>query len=62
MRQETNNIFERDEERTECKISVNGKILEQVNEVLYLGSMFSRDGKYEIDVERLPVTRLTELH
>ena len=27
-------IFERDEERTECKISVNGKVLEQVNEVL----------------------------
>ena len=26
-------IFGRDEERTECKISVNGKILEQVNEV-----------------------------
>ena len=39
-------IFERDEERTECKISVNGKILEQVNEVVYLGSMFSRDGRY----------------
>ena len=28
-------IFERDEERTECKISVNSKILEQVNEVIY---------------------------
>ena len=45
-------ILERDEERTECKISVNGKILEQVNEVVYLGIMFSRDGRYEMDVER----------
>ena len=27
-------IFGRDEETTECKISVNGKILEQVNEVV----------------------------
>ena len=27
-------------------------ILEQVNEVVYLGSMFSRDGRYEMDVER----------
>ena len=45
-------IFERDEERTKCKISVTGKILEQVKEVVYLGSMFSRDGRYEMDVER----------
>ena len=36
-------IFERNKERTECKISVNGKILEQVNEVVHLGSMFSRE-------------------
>ena len=45
-------IFERDEERTEFKISVNSKILEQVNEVVYLGSMFSRDGRYEMNAER----------
>ena len=31
---------------------VNGKILEQLNELVYFGSMFSRDGKYEMDVER----------
>ena len=31
--------IERDEERTECEIGVNSKILEQVNEVVYLGSM-----------------------
>ena len=35
----------------ECKISANGKILKQMNEVVYLGSMFSRDGRYEMDVE-----------
>ena len=45
-------FFERDEERMECKISVNGKILEQVNEVIYLGSVFSRDGRYEMDEKR----------
>ena len=55
-------VYERDEERTECKICVNGKILNQVNEVVYLGRLFSRDGRYEMDVERvlLPVTGLTE--
>ena len=36
-------VFERDEERTECKISVNGKILEQVNVVVYLRIMFSEN-------------------
>ena len=45
----------------ECKISVNGNILKQVNEVIYLESMFSRDGSYEMNVEiLLPVTGLTE--
>ena len=39
-------------EKMECKISVNGKILEQGNEVVYLVSMFSRDGRYEMDVDR----------
>ena len=45
-------FFKRDEERMECKISVNGMILEHVNEVICLGSMFSRDGRYDMDVER----------
>ena len=31
---------------------MNGKILEQVNEVVYLGSMLSRDGRYDMDVGR----------
>ena len=43
--------FEKNEEKTECKISVNGNILEQMNEVVYLGSMFSRNGKHEMDAE-----------
>ena len=30
----------------------DNKILEQVNEVVYLESMFSRDGRYEKDEER----------
>ena len=30
---------------------MNGKILEQVNEMV-LGSMFSKDGRYDMDVER----------
>ena len=45
-------VFERNEEKTKCKISVKGKILEQVNEVVYLVSIFSRDEKYEIDAKR----------
>ena len=49
-------VYKRNEEKTECKISVNGKILEQENEVVYLGSMFCRDGRYEMDVERRIVT------
>ena len=44
-------VFGRYKERTECKISVNDKILEQVNEVVYFGSMFSRDDRCEMDVE-----------
>ena len=50
-------VFERNEERAKCKITdlkymMNGKTLEQVNELVYLGSMFSRDGRYEMDAER----------
>ena len=36
----------------ECKISINDHILEHVNEVVYLGNMVSRDGRYKMDVER----------
>ena len=36
-------VFEKNEEKTECKISINGMMLEQVNEVV--GSMFRKDGR-----------------
>ena len=45
-------VFKKYIERTECKISVNSKILAQMNEVVYVGSIFSREGGYEMDVER----------
>ena len=36
--------------------------MEQVNELLYLGSMFSRDGIYEMDVDRrIDETRYIDL-
>lgn len=35
-----------------CKISVNDKILDQDNEVVYLGSMFCGYLKYKKEVER----------
>ena len=44
--------FERNKERARCKISVSAEILEKVKEVVYLRSMFNRDGRYEMDVER----------
>jgi hypothetical protein len=48
-------VFERDEARTSCKITVENECLEQVNEYVYLGSMFSRDGKCEREIERRKV-------
>ena len=55
-------IFERYEERTECKISVNGKILEQgmkwyTREVC---SVEMEDTRWMWKGVMLPVTRLTE--
>ncbi|CAG4954309.1 unnamed protein product [Parnassius apollo] len=45
-------VFEKDEERTKCEIWVNQECLEQVNEIVYLRSAFSRDGRYYLDVDR----------
>jgi hypothetical protein len=45
-------VFERNESMTECKIVVNGESLKQVEEFVYLGSMFTRDGNMEKDIER----------
>ena len=45
-------VFKRNEERTECRMSVDGQILEQVNGVVYLGSRFSKDGRHQMDSKR----------
>jgi hypothetical protein len=45
-------VFERDERMTLCEIFVNGEKVEQVKEFVYLGSMFTRDGKYDSDIVR----------
>lgn len=43
-------FFKRVEKRTECKIFCES--FEQENEVVYLGSMVSRNRRREMDVER----------
>ncbi|CAG4964250.1 unnamed protein product [Parnassius apollo] len=45
-------VFEKDEERKKCEIWVNQECLEQVNEIVYLGSAFTRDGRCDLDVDR----------
>ena len=45
-------LLERNEERTEYEITVNGKILEQVNEVIYLRRIFNRDNRYEMNAKK----------
>lgn len=45
-------VLERDEKVTECRIMIGDEKVEQVNEFVYLGCVFTRDGKYEEDIER----------
>jgi hypothetical protein len=45
-------VFERDERMTNCEIFINGEKVEQVKEFVYLGSMFTRDGKCDSDIEK----------
>ncbi|XP_026317751.1 uncharacterized protein LOC113228612 [Hyposmocoma kahamanoa] len=45
-------IFERNENVTVCNIKIQGMIIDQVNEFVYLGSVFTRDGKFDEDIER----------
>lgn len=45
-------VIEKDDEMTECKKDINGETVEQVSEFVYLGSVFTRDGKIEKDVKR----------
>jgi len=35
-----------------CNITVNDEYLEQIDAFVYLGSMFTRDGKTDRDIER----------
>ncbi|GBP75834.1 hypothetical protein EVAR_15083_1 [Eumeta japonica] len=45
-------VFERGESATECDILIEGEKVEQVKEFIYLSSLFTSDGKYDIDVEK----------
>jgi hypothetical protein len=43
-------VIERDEGMTACEIFINGEKLEQVKEFVYLGLMFTKDGKCDSDI------------
>jgi hypothetical protein len=43
-------VLERDERMTMCEIFTNSEKEEQVKEFVYLGSMFTRDGKFDTDI------------
>ena len=45
-------VFEREETRASVRITVDDVVLEQVDEIVYLGCAFSRDGRYTADIER----------
>ncbi|CAG4960734.1 unnamed protein product [Parnassius apollo] len=45
-------VFEREESKTVCEIKIEGELIEQVDEFVYLGYVFSRDGRYDRDIER----------
>ena len=45
-------VFEREEDVSVCEVKINDVSVEQMKESVYLGSMFTRDGKIDADVER----------
>ncbi|XP_050563410.1 uncharacterized protein LOC126912928 [Spodoptera frugiperda] len=45
-------VIERNELVTKCQVMIGDEKLEQVNEFVNLGSLFTRDGKCEGDIER----------
>ena len=45
-------VFERGDDETKCDVMIAGVKVEQVKEFVYLGSMFTSDGKCESDIER----------
>ncbi|GBP31297.1 hypothetical protein EVAR_31422_1 [Eumeta japonica] len=50
-------VFERGESPTECDILIKGEKVEQVKEFVYLGNLFTNDGKDDRDFERRVNTR-----
>jgi len=44
-------VFERESTKTVCNIVTNDEYLKQVDEFVCLGSMFTRDGKTDKDIE-----------
>ena len=45
-------VFSKPSSIATCQIKVNGKPLEPVNSFVYLGSVFTSDGRYEKEVKR----------
>ncbi|XP_063537021.1 uncharacterized protein LOC134746536 [Cydia strobilella] len=45
-------VFEKEEYMTNCEILIGQERVEQVKEFVYLGTLFTRDGKHDKDIER----------
>ncbi|GBP66746.1 hypothetical protein EVAR_28613_1 [Eumeta japonica] len=45
-------VFERGEKTTKCDILIEGEKVKQVKEFVYLGTLFTNDGKHHRDIER----------
>ncbi|GBP38528.1 hypothetical protein EVAR_95430_1 [Eumeta japonica] len=45
-------VLEKGKSTTECDMLIEGEKVEQVKKFLYLGSLFTNDGKHDRDIER----------
>ncbi|XP_063542355.1 uncharacterized protein LOC134750982 [Cydia strobilella] len=45
-------VFEKEEYMTNCEILIGQERVEQVKEFVYLGTLFTRNGKHDKDIER----------
>ncbi|XP_063364410.1 uncharacterized protein LOC134653055 isoform X2 [Cydia amplana] len=45
-------VFEKEENMTNCEILIGQERVQQVKEFVYLGTLFTRDGKHDKDIER----------
>ncbi|GBP33589.1 hypothetical protein EVAR_32087_1 [Eumeta japonica] len=45
-------VFERGESTTECDLLIEGEKVEQAKEVIFLGSLYTNDGKHNRDIQR----------